>query len=59
MKKSPRPKANPKMSSMRTSPRPKPAGPAREVRKGQMKLDSAARSGDGYKMGGAVKGKKC
>lgn len=55
MKTSPRSKAKP----MKTSPRPKAAGPAREVRKGQAKLDSIARSGDGYAKGGMVKGGKC
>ena len=54
MKTSPRPKAKPMVKSKR----PMPAGPAREKRKGQMMLDSAARSGDGYNKGGMVKGGK-
>ena len=37
-----KPKAKPMMSS----PRPKPAGPAREVLKNQMALDRAAKLGD-------------
>lgn len=51
-----RPKARP--TAPVKSKRPMPAGPAREERKGQMKLDSAARSGDGYAKGGMVKKKK-
>lgn len=59
MKTSPRPKANPKGKPMVKSLRPKAAGPARAVRKGQAMLDSAARAGDGYAKGGMVKGGKC
>lgn len=55
MKTSPRPKARPVVKSKR----PMPAGPARDTRKGQMKLDSIARSGDGYAKGGMVKKGKC
>lgn len=54
-----RPKANPMRPAPMTSPRPKPAAPAREVRKNQMMLDSAARVGDGYAKGGMVSGKGC
>lgn len=50
-KTSQRPKPRPSNLAPKKSQRPK----ARDDAKGQMMLDSAARSADGYKAGGAVK----